>query len=59
MQEKLGPLDDKIRQIHAHIGSLVPCDGGFPVTVDELLNAIGRGELSDPSFHNGCWNCGK
>jgi len=30
-----------------------------PVTVDELLNAIGRGELSDPSFHNGCWNCGK
>jgi hypothetical protein len=58
MQEKLGSLDDKTRQIRAHIGSLVPCDSGFPVTVDELLNAIGRGELNAPSFHNGCWQCG-
>lgn len=57
MQAKLGHLDDKIRQIRAHTGSLVPCDSGFPVTVDELLNAIGRGQLSEPSFHNGCWMC--
>lgn len=57
MQKKLGPLDDDVRQIRAHIGSLVPCDSGLPVTVDELLNAIGRGKLQEPSFHNGCWNC--
>ncbi|WP_406657478.1 hypothetical protein V7O62_02680 [Methanolobus sp. ZRKC2] len=25
------------------------------MTVDELLNAIGRGKLDEPSFHNGCW----
>jgi len=55
MQIKLGDLDDSTRQIRAHIGSLVPCDSGFPVTVDELLNAIGRGRLDEPSFHNGCW----
>jgi len=55
MQVRLGPLDDDTRQIRAHIGSLVPCDSGLPVTVDELLRAIGRGELSEPSFHNGCW----
>jgi hypothetical protein len=58
MQSKLGDLDDSTRQIRAHIGSLVPCDSGFPVTVDELLNAIGRGKLDVPSFHNGCWCCG-
>ena len=56
IQSKLGDLDDSTRQIRAHIGSLVPCDSGFPVTVDELLNAIGRGKLDEPSFHNGCWN---
>ena len=55
MQRKLGTLDDTTRQIRAHIASLVPCDSGFPVTVDELLNAIGRGKLDEPSFHNGCW----
>jgi len=58
MQRKLGPLDNKIRQIRAHIGSLVPCDSGFPLTIDELLNAIGQGELTEPSFHNGCWCSG-
>jgi hypothetical protein len=57
MQVSLGPLDDDTRQIRAHIGSLVPCDSGLPVVVDELLCAIGRGKLSEPSFHNGCW-CG-
>jgi hypothetical protein len=58
MQEGLGELDDDARQIRSHIGSLIPCDSGFPVTVDELLNAIGRGKLDEPSFHNGCWCCG-
>ena len=55
MQSKLGELDDSTRQIRSHIASLVPCDSGFPVTVDELLNAIGKGKLDEPSFHNGCW----
>lgn len=55
-QEALGPLDDKIRQIRAHIASLTPCDSGLPVTVNELLAAIGRGRLNEPSFHNGCWH---
>ncbi len=58
MQQQLGQLDDDQRQIRAHIASLVPCDSGFPVTVDELLNAIGRGKLQDPSFRNGCWCSG-
>ena len=35
MQARLGPLDDDVRQVRAHIGSLVPCDSGLPVTVDE------------------------
>ena len=58
MQSKLGDLDDSTRRIRAHIASLVPCDSGFPVTVDELLNAIGRGKLDGPSFRNGCWCSG-
>jgi len=58
MQSKLGDLDDGTRQIRAHIASLVPCDSGFPVTVDELLNAIGLGKLDEPSFRNGCWCSG-
>jgi len=52
---RLGPLDDETRKIRATIGSLVPCDNGFPVTVDELLDAIGKARLDVPSFHNGCW----
>ncbi|MHC5033611.1 MAG: hypothetical protein ACYTFZ_01045 [Planctomycetota bacterium] len=55
MQVKLGPLDENTRRIRAQIGSMVPCDSGFPVTVDELLDAIGKGELREPSFHDGCW----
>ena len=55
MQAHLEPLDGNARQIRAHIGSMVLCDSGVPVTIDELLNAIGRGKLSEPSFHNGCW----
>jgi len=55
MQEALGPLDDETRRIRAHIGSLVPCDAGFPVTVEELLAAIGAGRLPRRRFHNGCF----
>ncbi len=58
MQSKLRTLDDSARQIRAHIASLVPCDSGFPVTVDELLDAIGKGKLDEPSFRNGCWCSG-
>jgi len=58
MQTALGPLPDDTRRIRAHIGSFVGCDNGVPVTIDELLNAIGTGELPSPAFHNGCWLCG-
>ncbi|MBN2209115.1 MAG: hypothetical protein JW759_07450, partial [Candidatus Coatesbacteria bacterium] len=55
MQESLGPLSDDVRKIRAHIASLGICDNGVPITIDELLDAIGRGELRAPSFHNGCF----
>lgn len=55
MQADLGPLDDATRAIRAHIASLVPCDNGVPVTIDEILNAIGTGHLPAPAFHPGCW----
>lgn len=58
MQTELGPLDSEIRRIRAHIASLTPCDSGLPVTVDELLFAIGRGKLALPSLRNGCWCAG-
>ena len=54
MQSKLGPLSDSIRLIRCHITSLIPCDSGLPVTVDELLFAIARGKLERSSFKNGC-----
>jgi hypothetical protein len=54
MQSKLGPLTDGIRRVRAHITSLIPCDSGLPVTVDEILFAIARGELDRASFRNGC-----
>ncbi len=54
MQVKLGPLSDSIRRLRAHITSLIPCDSGFPVTVDEALFAIARGKLDRVSFRNGC-----
>jgi hypothetical protein len=54
MQSKLGPLDDNIRKIRVLIGGLIPCDSGFPVFVDELLDAIGRGKINPPTFRNGC-----
>lgn len=55
MQALLGSLDDDTRAIRAQIASLVPCDSGFPVTVDEMLNAIGTGQLPRHAFHPGCW----
>lgn len=55
MQQKLGHLDDATRRIRVHIASLVCCDSGVPVTIDEILNAIGSGEIPEPSFHPGCW----
>jgi hypothetical protein len=54
MQTKLGLLTDDIRRIRAQITSLIPCDSGLPVTVDELLFAIARGKLDRVSFRNGC-----
>jgi hypothetical protein len=54
MQSKLGPLTDSIRLLRCHITSLIPCDSGLPVTVDELLFAIARGKLDRSSFKNGC-----
>ncbi len=54
MQIKLGPLTDSIRRLRAHITSLIPCDSGLPVTVDEVLFAIARGKLDRVSFRNGC-----
>jgi hypothetical protein len=55
IQSALGPLDDEVRRTRAHIGSLVHCDPGIPVTIDELLRAIGRGKIGELSFHSGCW----
>ena len=55
IQTQLGPIDKDPRAIRAHIASLVPCDSGFPVTVDEVVNAIGTGRLPQPAFHPGCW----
>jgi hypothetical protein len=55
MQSKLGFLDENIRRIRHHIGGLVCCDSGVPVTVDEILNIIGTGHLPEPSFHRGCF----
>ncbi len=55
MQAELGALDDATREIRAQIGSLVGCDNGVPVTIDEILMAIGAGQLPSPAFHAGCW----
>ena len=55
MQKKLGLLDDNIRRIRNQIASLGCCDNGVPMTIDEILNAIGTGHLPEPAFHAGCW----
>lgn len=54
MQSKLGPLTDSIRLLRCHITGLIPCDSGLPVSVDEALFAIARGQLERSSFRNGC-----
>ena len=58
MLAELGSLDDKSRKIRAHIGSFSGCDSGVPATIDELLEAIGRGELHEPALRNGCDHSG-
>ena len=58
MQKSLGPIDDDTRQIRAHIGSLVLCEAGIPVTIDNLLEAVGRGRFLESPLHDGCWCCG-
>lgn len=58
MQSKLGFLDENIRRIRQHISGLVCCDSGLPVTIDEILNIIGTGQVPDPAFRNGCWGGG-
>ena len=55
MQSKLGFLDENIRRIRQYIASLVCCDSGIPVSIDEILNIIGTGHLPEPAFHTGCW----
>jgi hypothetical protein len=55
LQVHLGRLDDKTRRIRQHIASLQGCDNGVPVTIDEVLNAIGNGALPTNPFHAGCW----
>ncbi|MBN2543980.1 hypothetical protein JXI42_14065 [bacterium] len=55
VQEKLSPLNVDIRWLRIHIGSFLPCDSGFPVTLDEILNSIGQGQLPENHFHAGCW----
>jgi len=50
--------DDTVKHLHEMqsklITSLIPCDSGLPVTVDELLFAIARGKLDRACFKNGC-----
>jgi hypothetical protein len=58
VQKELGRIPDDIRKIRAHIASFTSCDSGLPVTVDEILAAIGSGRLIEPAFKNGCWNPG-
>lgn len=50
----LEPLDDDVRKIRAHVASFTGCDSGVPATIDELLEGIGRGALTEPAFRNGC-----
>lgn len=59
MQESLGTLSDEVRRIRIHIGGLVLCDSGVPVSVDELLSAIGSGVLPKEPFRVGCWPGGQ
>jgi len=55
LQKHLGVLDESTRRIRIQISNLQCCDSGVPVTVDEILNAIGMGHLPKLAFHCGCW----
>ncbi len=55
MQEAVGPLSDETRRLRIHVGGIVLCDSGVPVSVDELLSAIGSGMLPAEPFRVGCW----
>ena len=55
LQQRLGDLDASPRLIRAQIASLQGCDSGVPMTIDEILSAIGTNELRQPAFHAGCW----
>lgn len=55
VQSSLGPLDDNTRIIRRMIAGLVGCDNGIPVTIDEILAAIGCGTPPERPFHAGCW----
>ena len=57
MQEQLGPLNNGTRKLRQHISSLVHCDSGVPVTIDELLQEIATGRVAERPFNNGCWMC--
>lgn len=59
LQEALGPLSDEARRIRMHLGGLVLCDSGVPVSIDELLGAIGSGALPKEPFRVGCWPGGE
>jgi len=54
MASGLGVLDEPTRKMRAHIASFTGCDSGVPTTIDELLDAIGRGTLREPALRNGC-----
>jgi hypothetical protein len=54
MQETLGALSDETRRIRIHLGGLVLCDSGVPVSIDELLYAIGSEALPAKPFRAGC-----
>ena len=55
MQERLGPLSDELRKVRQHISSIVHCDNGIPVTIDQVLDEIAHGQLDEQAFHAGCW----
>jgi hypothetical protein len=55
LQERLGPLSDDLRKVRQHISSIVQCDSGIPVTIDQVLDEIAAGRLHEQAFHAGCW----
>ena len=58
MGERLRPQSEDIRKVRAYISSLTPCAAGLPVGIVEILRAIGRGRMDEPTYWNGCWSGG-